>query len=876
MRNRAWIVFAVLAATCSAAYFTQDGALAKLLLYCPVGFASAAAVVLGVRLHRPAERRAWLLVAGGLACFAAGDLVFYGHEVLTGEAAPFPYWSDVLYLGCYVFLMAGPLRLITAMCGRDRSSMVDAAIVSTAVGLPLWVFFIFPYAVDSSSPLLARVVAVAYPLADLGVLAVVARLWFAPVRRPLAVTLLGWAAAPLLVADVVYGALNVAGTWRTGTWVDAGWLLFYALPGIAALHPSLGDRLHQATGRPALTPVRGAGLMLATMVAPGMLVVQATAGTAIAALPVAAAFILLTGLVLVRVSLLVDALASTQATARSEAHFHALIAGGSDLITLVRRDGRVRYQSPSSSRVLGREAAELVGQDLLELAHPQDRSRLADYLARVFDRGAATPLEVRLRGGDNRWQWVETLASSPSEDEDGELCVVLTSRDVGERKDLEEQLTRQALHDPLTGLANRRLFHDRVSHALAQRGGGDLAVLFLDLDDFKGVNDTLGHGAGDALLNDVARRLAGAVRAGDTVARLGGDEFAVLLEQDVQPGTAEQIATRLLEALAEPVLVAGHELRTSVSIGIAPAFDGDDSEAVLRNADLAMYMAKGSGKGRHATYQPEMYAATLGRLELLADLRRAIVADELRLHYQPTVDLGTGLVTSVEALVRWQHPVRGLISPAAFIPLAEETGLIIPLGRWVLTEACREAATWPTDEAGAAPSIAVNISTRHLAEADVVQDVVLALTEAGLPADRLVVEITETGLVDDTDVVLDALNGLKRVGVHLAVDDFGTGYSSLSYLRRFPIDVLKVDKSFVDGLGQGAEAAALVEAILGMARTMSMRTVAEGIEERSQLSELTVLGCDSGQGYLLSRPVPPEQIGALLARDLRGVAVEPA
>ena len=282
-------------------------------------------------------------------------------------------------------------------------------------------------------------------------------------------------------------------------------------------------------------------------------------------------------------------------------------------------------------------------------------------------------------------------------------------------------------------------------------------MLFLDLDDFKGINDTLGHGAGDVLLNDVARRLAGAVRAGDTVARLGGDEFAVLLEQDVQPDTAEQIATRLLEALAEPLLVAGHELRTSVSIGIAPAFDGDDSEAVLRNADLAMYMAKGSGKGRHATYQPEMYAATLGRLELLADLRRAIVAGELRLHYQPTVDLGTGLVTSVEALVRWQHPVRGLISPAAFIPLAEETGLIIPLGRWVLGEACREAATWPTDEAGAAPSIAVNISTRHLAEADIVQDVGLALAEAGLQADRLVVEITETGLVDDTDVVLDAL-----------------------------------------------------------------------------------------------------------------------
>ena len=875
MRIRAWAVYAVLATASSAAYFTQQGATAKLAFYAPVGLGAAAAVALGVRLHRPATRRSWLLVAAGLTCLSGGDVVYYAAAAL-GATTPFPYWSDLLYLACYAFLVAGLAGLSRTLRAGDRASLVDAAIVTAALGLPLWVFFIAPYATDPGSPLLSRAVAVAYPLGDLAVLGVVARLWFGPGKRPLAVSLLGWSVPPLLLADLVYGTMTVRGTWDTGTWVDAGWLLFYGLAGVAGLHPSLHERSEPAAPRVRLSPARGAGLMVACMVAPAMLVVQESLGARVAALPVAAAFILLTGLVLVRVSLLVDDLASTQEKQRSEAHFHALISGGSDLITLVQDDGTIRYQSPSSLRVLGRAAQELVGCSLLDVAHPADRARLADYLERSFREGTAAPLEVRLRNGSAGWQWVESLASPPEPDGDGQVCVVLTSRDVGERRSLEDQLTRQALHDPLTGLANRRLFHDRVAHALAQRGAEPLSVLFLDLDDFKGVNDSLGHGAGDALLNDVARRLTGAVRAGDTVARLGGDEFAVLLVQDVQPDTGEQIAARLIEVLSEPLLVAGTELRTCVSIGIAPALDGDDSEAVLRNADLAMYMAKGSGKGRYATYQPEMHAATLGRLELLADLRRAISGGELRLHYQPTVDLATGAVTSVEALARWQHPVRGLISPASFIPLAEETGLIIPLGRWVLGEACREAATWPAGDSGTAPSIAVNISTRHLAEADIVSDVVLALAEAGLDPARLVIEITETGLVDDTDVVLHALNDLKGVGVHLAVDDFGTGYSSLSYLRRFPIDVLKVDKSFVDGLGQGAEAAALVEAILGMARTMSMRTVAEGIEDTGQLDELTVLGCDSGQGFLLSRPVPGEEIAGLLSRDLRGAISLPS
>ena len=390
-------------------------------------------------------------------------------------------------------------------------------------------------------------------------------------------------------------------------------------------------------------------------------------------------------------------------------------------------------------------------------------------------------------------------------------------------------------------------------------------MLFVDLDDFKSVNDSLGHAAGDGLLVEVARRLTAVVRAGDSVARLGGDEFAVLLDTDVEPGTGEALGRRIVEALRPPVLLGETEVRPAASIGVATASSGTDPEELLRNADLAMYMAKGSGKGRYEVFRPEMYAATVGRLELVADLRRALEREELRLHFQPTVRLETNQVSGVEALVRWEHPSRGLLGPATFIPLAEETGLIVPMTRWILARACEAAAGWAVPPGGRPVTLAVNLSTRHLADPVVVDDVSLALAESGLDPARLLLEITESGLLGDGEEMLDILHRLKGLGVRLAVDDFGTGYSSLSYLRRFPIDVLKVDKSFVDGLGLEGEATALVRAILEMARSMNMTTVAEGIEVGHQLDELAALGCDLGQGFLLSRPLTPDRLAELLA-----------
>jgi diguanylate cyclase (GGDEF)-like protein/PAS domain S-box-containing protein len=871
MRSRLWWIWAAAALALSVAYFAVGGAGARLGFYVPVAAGSAVALVVGVRVHRPQRPGAWLCIAAGLGTFALGDTVYYSSEALRGEVPPFPSWSDLCYLSCYAFLLLGLVSLARGASRPDRASLIDAAIVGIGIGLPLWVFFIAPYAGDTSSTALARTIAAGYPVADVVLLAAAAHLWFLPVRHPSSVRLLVLAVAPLVAADVVYGAQSLRGTWQSGTWVDAGWLLFYVLTAVAALHPASAEPVQERSdGRARLSGARVTGLVLASLVAPTMLVAQDLLGQEVASGPVAVAFVLVTVLVLLRVSHLVESLASAEAEQRSAAHFQSLVQSGSDVIVLVEHGGAVRYASPSSERVLGLAPERLTGELLLDLVHPSDAPRLAERLARAFDGQDAPAVEVRLRTSAGSWQWVESLASLPSVDEDGVACVVVTSRDVSERRGLEEQLTSQALHDPLTGLANRRrALREGMADARVEQPP-EVAVLFLDLDDFKVVNDSLGHSAGDQLLVVLAARLQSAVRAGDTVARLGGDEFAVLLQDDVTPATAEATAERLVEALQQPVVIGSTELRTRASIGIAPAQAGDSGEDVLRNADLAMYMAKGAGKGRCAVYRPEMHTATLGRLELLADLRTAIDSDQLRLHYQPTVQLSSGAVTGVEALVRWQHPERGLISPGDFIPLAEESGLVVPLGRWVLRQACRVAAAWPQHPQRAPVTVAVNISTRHLSDRSIVQDVQDALAASGLAPGRLVVEITETGLVDDDDVVLEVLHALKRVGVRLAVDDFGTGYSSLSYLRRFPIDVLKVDKSFVDGLGLTGtgEASGLVQAILGMARTLQLSTVAEGIEQADQLAELADLGCDSGQGYLLSRPVPADQLGALLSATL--------
>jgi diguanylate cyclase (GGDEF)-like protein len=451
--------------------------------------------------------------------------------------------------------------------------------------------------------------------------------------------------------------------------------------------------------------------------------------------------------------------------------------------------------------------------------------------------------------------------------------LVLNTRDISERRQLEDQLVHQAFHDSLTSLANRALFKDRVDHALARtkRQTPSVAVLFLDLDGFKEVNDSLGHAAGDRLLIQVAERLHSCVRPSDTVARFGGDEFAVLIEDASDDIDVTMVAERVLEGLRQPFEVNGRELHVRGSMGIARMeSDVDGADHLLRNADLAMYRAKAAGRGGFERYDPEMHTELVQRVQLEADLRRALDEGELFLHYQPTIDLASGQIVGAEALARWQHPTRGLVPPTEFIPLAEASGLIRPLGAWVLREACRQAAAWQraNSQRDKPFSLSVNLSGRQLQHAQVVDDVTTALAESGLPPDSLVLEMTESVLMDDSENVLEILRQLKRLGARLAIDDFGTGYSSLSYLHRFPVDILKIDRSFVERLSRTFDNAELAWTVVRLGQSLQLQTVAEGVEDSTQFLALRRMGCDIGQGFYFGRPMEGEELERLLGDEL--------
>jgi diguanylate cyclase (GGDEF)-like protein len=427
-------------------------------------------------------------------------------------------------------------------------------------------------------------------------------------------------------------------------------------------------------------------------------------------------------------------------------------------------------------------------------------------------------------------------------------------------------LRRQASHDSLTGLANRALFTDRVAHAHARHGrhGGQSAVLFLDLDDFKVINDSFGHNAGDALLAGVAERLILCVRPEDTVARFGGDEFAILLE-DSDEGEAVRVAFRISEQLRRPFEVLGHDLRVRVSMGIATG--SGDTEEVIANADAAMYSVKGQGKGSYAVFRPEMRAAAVERSTLKSQLESAFARHEFELYYQPIVDLATNAPIGVEALLRWRHPERGLLEPSEFIAMAEESGLIASLGRWVLVSACLQMRTWETTLGVTNLEVACNVAPRQLIDGRLADDVRAALAVSQLAPERLTLEITENATVGDSESAIAKLDQVKALGVRVAIDDFGMGYSSLSYLRRLPVDIIKLDKSFVDTLTRsGQDPPVLVEAIVQIGRTLGLCTVAEGIEELIQHERLQAMGCERGQGFHYARPGPASEIGRFLQR----------
>jgi diguanylate cyclase (GGDEF)-like protein/PAS domain S-box-containing protein len=552
---------------------------------------------------------------------------------------------------------------------------------------------------------------------------------------------------------------------------------------------------------------------------------------------------------------------------RSEARFGWLVKNSSDLIMAVDASRKLDYVSPSVKRLLGAGDGKLLGAPLTGLAHPEDVGAVDSLLDRAMrSPGERVIAEWRLRLGDGTWLPVETVATSGLLNGDAP-GVALNTRDLRERKALEQKLTFQAFHDPLTRLANRSLFRERVEHALERRQSGDTAVLFIDLDNFKTINDSLGHAAGDHVLVETAHRLRSALRAEDTAARLGGDEFGVLLE-DADVTASARVAERIRSALGVPFWVVGQEVFISASIGIATREAGDTATELLRNADVAMYTAKTKGKARFEVFEARMHDAVVARLGLEAELRRAIDRREFVIHYQPIVKLQTGEVIGAEALVRWQHPTRGLVPPLEFIPLAEETGLIVPLGGWILREACRQLAEWQRLRGGGEPFVMnVNLSSRQLVRDAIADEVAAAVDESGIRASWLVLEVTETVLMADPVVAATALGHIRELGVRVALDDFGSGYSSLSHLRRFPIDIVKIDKSFVDDVATDGVESAIARSIIDLGRAMQIETVAEGIEAGEQAETLRSLGCGFGQGFFFARPLDPAAWEGLLRSD---------
>ena len=549
--------------------------------------------------------------------------------------------------------------------------------------------------------------------------------------------------------------------------------------------------------------------------------------------------------------------------AKSQARFRSLIQSASDVILIGSADGSLRAETPSVTSLLGYAAgASFRTVDLLNV----DDAQHADALLEAMLSGARSgPIRTqwRVRHADGRWLDMEVIANDLSTDPNigG---VMLTMRDVSDRIRLEFELRHRAFHDGLTDLANRDLLMDRVEHALQRQGAyAEASLLVLDLDDFKLINDKFGHVGGDQILIQVAQRLRDCQRAGDTAARLGGDEFAVFVESAGGTGPeAGLLAKRILDAFRSPFLVAATEVNSRVSIGIATAGrEYLDAAQLLRDADLALYAAKNAGKNVYKFFEPGLHQAVLARLERRDELEHAVALGQLRLHYQPIVRLDDGELVALEALVRWQHPTLGLLPPGEFIDVAEESGLIVPLGRWVLEQACADLSRWQHGRpiAGDLLRMSVNVSPRQLQAPQFPGEVVDALLRHHLPASALTLEITESVLLQDVDTVMSRLLELHAAGITLALDDFGTGYSSLSYLHRFPIGVIKIDRSFVQRI-EDDDGLSILDAIVALARSLNLDLVAEGIEEDSQARQLHLLGCEFGQGFFYGRPMPASEI----------------
>jgi diguanylate cyclase (GGDEF)-like protein/PAS domain S-box-containing protein len=834
--------------------------------------ALASVVVAAATARRTARgtlRTAWIALAVALALYFVG--VAIGTVSWLRDHEPFPGPADIFFCAFYPVLAAAVLLLIGAAAVRVPwiQLSLDATIFVVGFGAFFWFLVIRPAALHVEVDFLKQALSLAYLGLDCVVLLILGVLVLTGAgnaggwRVPL-LLLSGF--ATMFLGDILWSLAKVRGYYLPGGFQDVLYLSCY-VPVAAAGRAQMRIIAAPARAVSNTSDALARCLPYAAMLAAFLVLVYFARGDIGGPSTVMTMIVFaLTLLFMVRQGVVLrgDALLRERRAARMvEERYASLIANASDVIMIVAPDGVLRFVSPACERTLGFKPEEITGRSLPELWVGEDGERVRLFLAEVAATRSGTvgPVELRIERGARRCV-IEGVGSNLTEDP-AVQGLALNFRDISERKALEEQLRQLAFHDPLTLLANRNLFRDRVQHALtlAQCGQSSVAVMFLDLDNFKNINDSLGHDAGDCLLQAVAQRIVKTTRSSDTVARLGGDEFAVLLEGIATLTEVGRLADALIDTLDLPFTLEGMEVRVAASIGVAFSTPDTGAEALLSNADIAMYHAKAAGKNRHVTFQPQMQDMLQERLRLEADIGRALVQQEFFLEYQPIIDLGTKSLLGVEALVRWRHPEDGILLPGRFIQVAEECGQIVKLGRWVLKQACRDVCAWRRSIAGGSGlRLAVNISGRHLQHGELVDDVAQALRESGFEAGNLVIELTESTTMYNTDANLERFQRLKALGVKLAIDDFGTGYSSLSYLHRFPIDILKIDRSFVSRLTNSDNGPELARAVITLGETLGLDTVAEGIELEPQVAALLALGCVAGQGFLFAKAGTLEEL----------------
>ena len=832
-------------------------------------------VVLWPSLVDPAlsrrRRLAWGLIFAALALDIVAS-IGWAYSALT-ENVTFGSWPDVLYIFFYPLAAAAFVLLYLDLGGRVNTprALIDFTTVAIGFGSLLWFTALAPVASLSGAELLQHWSVVGYGIGD--AIAVIAGAMLAMqitdwrAERPIVWLLI--AMVVTLVADLLWINAELRGTYVIGGPSDIAYFVFYICL-FAAVRYQLGLRQPGSSTSGLQGDLRGSLPIVALMVGTiALLDDRLNLATGQSPLLV---------WVLVAATLLVvagQAFATREvvglhrevATRRFDERLTELVRRSSDMIAICDEDGVIRYASPSSEQLLGVAPGELAGQRLEDVLGPE-----AAQVRGVFDQvihadrsEQVTNFSIPQAEGEKRSFKMVIANLRHVESIRG---ITLNIRDISDATRLHDQLRTLAFHDSLTLLANRSLFADRVHQAIRRVPDGVTpAVLFIDLDNFKTVNDSLGHSAGDALLRSYARRLVQCTRAGDTVARLGGDEFAVLIDHAPTDDAAMAVARQVLDTCKQPFDIDGRPVRVGCSVGVAIADRLSNVERLLRNADAAMYSAKSRGKGHAEIFQPEMLRAARRRMRIENELADAIDNHQLVAYYQPIVDLQSRHLVGIEALMRWRHPTRGLVMPGDFIPLAEETGQIVPMTQWMLNRACADAVRLQRDIThGDGLRISVNVSSRYLNHGDIVEGVRNCLVTHRLDPACLVLEVTESLLLENSSRLERVFGELKSLGVRLALDDFGTGYSSLAYLHRFPIDILKIDRSFVERLegegdaGGGVDAVALARAILSLADALGLDTVAEGIEHDSQRDTLLNLGCKTGQGYSFGKAMPVDEI----------------